>query len=265
MVSAFILKMGLVAGLVVVAARVAERTRPALAALIATLPFSIGPTYVLLALEHDTAFVSAAALKSLPGAAATVVFIVAYAHATIRFRPLSAVLVAFAAWLPAAILGHLIAWSLSGAMAVAVLSVLVGLYLTQPLLRGSIGSAMTRQWYDLPLRALGVAALVGTVTGFSTILGPSGVGVLANFPVIMSSLGLILHLRNGAAAASGMLAHSVGGMAGVMIALFTVHLTVVPVGAAGALSLGLTICILWNLMLYALSRVQRARPSDFSR
>ena len=47
--------------MVVLASVVAEAAGPVLGALAASLPASVGPTHVFLALTHDTAFVSASA------------------------------------------------------------------------------------------------------------------------------------------------------------------------------------------------------------
>ena len=50
---------------VVLASVIAEAAGPVLGALAASLPVSAGPTYVFLALTHDTSFVSASAVGQL--------------------------------------------------------------------------------------------------------------------------------------------------------------------------------------------------------
>src|ERR1700747_542609 len=59
------LKMAVTALFVSVATVIAERLGPTIGALVATLPVSAGPVYVFLALDHDTAFISASAVASL--------------------------------------------------------------------------------------------------------------------------------------------------------------------------------------------------------
>lgn len=258
-------KMVLVATIVVLAAMAAERTRPMVAAMIATLPFSIGATYVLLALEHEPAFLGTSALKGVASACATVVFIAVYALAIPRLRPLPAVLLAYAAWVPAAWVVYVVDWSIAGVSALTIGVIGLSHLATRTLTSQKPGGPATRSWMDVPVRALGVAVLVGGITQLSHQLGPDGVGTLANFPIIMSSLGLIMHLRLGSEAAAGMLANSVWGMMGGCIALLWVHLTAVRLGVVISLATGLAICIVWNLMLLGLSQRHASRLRAFSR
>src|SRR6201987_4562151 len=65
------LRMAVAAAFVVTASFIAERSGPAIGALIATLPISAGPVYVFLALDHDAPFITQGALTSLPINAAT--------------------------------------------------------------------------------------------------------------------------------------------------------------------------------------------------
>ena len=66
------LRMAVAAAFVVSASFIAERSGPAIGALVATLPISAGPAYVFLALDHDAAFIAQGALTSLPINAATI-------------------------------------------------------------------------------------------------------------------------------------------------------------------------------------------------
>src|SRR5215813_15264588 len=65
-------RMAVAAAFVVSASFIAERSGPAIGALVATLPISAGPSYVFLALDHDSAFIAQGALSSLPINAATI-------------------------------------------------------------------------------------------------------------------------------------------------------------------------------------------------
>src|SRR5438270_9806528 len=67
-----LLRMAIAAAFVVSASSIAERSGPAIGALVATLPVSAGPSYVFLALDHDAAFIAQGALSSLPVNAATI-------------------------------------------------------------------------------------------------------------------------------------------------------------------------------------------------
>lgn len=242
--------MGLVAAIVVGAASIAERSRPAVAALVATLPVSIGPTYVLLALDHDAAFLTAAALKSAASVGATMAFIMAYANALTRFGPASALAAAYCAWIPAAWFVHHHAWTVGEVVMFVALTSIAGAIAMRRLRHHQAESSGQRRRWDIPARAAGVVALVGAITALSESLGPSGSGTLANFPVVMTSVTLITHLRLGGLAAAAMLANSTGGMVGVSAALLTVHFAIPVLGAALALLTGLVFCIVWNLGIF---------------
>src|SRR5262245_47338184 len=71
-------RMAIAAGFVVSASVIAERSGPAIGALVATLPISAGPAYAFLALDHDAAFIAQGALASLPINAATIVLGLTY-------------------------------------------------------------------------------------------------------------------------------------------------------------------------------------------
>src|SRR6187549_945286 len=69
-----VLKMAVTAGFVIAAAMVAERAGAAIGAIVATLPIAAGPAYVFVALDHESAFISASAIGSIAAHAATAVF-----------------------------------------------------------------------------------------------------------------------------------------------------------------------------------------------
>lgn len=246
-----LVKMAIVAAIVVLASMLAERTRPAIGALIATLPISLGPTYVLLAMDHDAAFVSEAALKSVPGACTTIGFIVVYSHAVMRWPVVPAALAGYGAWLAGAVIVHLVPWTIASATLCAVLTVFFARRATVEFVDYRLPAGAQKRRWDGLLRVLGVVLLVGTVTGLSHVLGASGVGAVANFPIVMSTMGLLMTLRFGPAAAAAVLSNAVYGMAGVATALMVLHLTMVPLGPPLSLVLGLALCVAWNATLYA--------------
>ena len=71
-------------GVVVLASLAAERVGPFFGGLIATLPVSTGPAYVLLAIDHDDAFVADAALSSVVTNLSMISFLVALVLASPR-------------------------------------------------------------------------------------------------------------------------------------------------------------------------------------
>jgi hypothetical protein len=116
---------------------------------------------------------------------------------------------------------------------------------------------LTRRWYDIPLRAALVAALVATVVTTSNILGARASGTIALFPVVFTSLIVILQPRIGAAATAAVLANGQWGLIGFGAAVVVLHVTALPFGRTAALSLGLATCVTWNLGLWWLGRRRR--------
>src|ERR1051325_6861373 len=80
-----ILRMAVAAAFVVIASMIAERSGPAIGALVATLPVSGGPSYVFLAMDHNDAFIAQSALASVPMNAASVLMSMAYILLVQRF------------------------------------------------------------------------------------------------------------------------------------------------------------------------------------
>ncbi len=104
-------RAGITAIVVVLASVIAEASGPVIGALAASLPVSAGPTYVFLALAHNTSFVSASALGSFAANAATIVFLATYARITIGRTRLAALIPAILAWLLMALLIQSIPWA----------------------------------------------------------------------------------------------------------------------------------------------------------
>src|SRR5258705_3988497 len=96
-----------------------------------------------------------------------------------------------------------------------------------------------------------VALLVGLVVTLSFRIGPGGSGVLAVFPVIYTSIMVILHCRIGGPATAAAVANPVPGLPGFGAALLTPHLTAGPPGSAPALIGALRPSPAWHSLLYA--------------
>lgn len=258
------LKMVVAATFVTVATVSAEKFGPAVGALVATLPVSAGPAYVFLALDHDAAFISAGALTSLALNVATAIYAIVYVLLAQRQPFWICFPVAFATWLTLAFLLGRIQWTTWSAVLLNIVVFPVCFFISRPF-RHVRMRPMKRRWYDFVVRAAMVACLVATVVTLSFHIGPSGTGVLAAFPVIYTSIMVLMHPRVGGPAAAAVLASAVPGLAGFGAAVLTLHLTVVPLGSAAALVLALGVSIVWNLSLYGWQRrsalVPVTRPS----
>jgi hypothetical protein len=243
------LRMAITAAFVVSASVITERSGPVIGALIATLPISAGPSYVFLALDHDAAFIAEGALASLPINVATCFLGLTYVVLAQRHNALVSWGSGAAVWIAIAALSRTIHWSLVGGVAVN----LVAFAICIPLLsrfRHVKMPLITRRWYDIPLRAALVATLVATVVTLSGWVGPGISGIIALFPVVFSSMMLILHPRIGGPATAAVIANGGWGLLGFGMAIAVLHVAALRFGSAAGLILGLTTCVSWNLVLW---------------
>jgi len=248
-------KMAVTALFVTAATLIAERLGATVGALVATLPVSAGPVYVFLALDHDSTFIASSAVASLALNSATAIDLTAYVLLAQRRSMWLSVSLAFVMWLAAVLVLSAVQWT---AWSAAVLNAVVFTacsVIVRPFCRVAMPRTK-RPWYDLVLRAGLVAALVGVVVTLSFKIGPTGSGVLAVFPVIYTSIMLILHRRVGGPATAAVLANAVPALAGFGLALLTLHLAAVPLGSAAALIAALGVSLVWNAGIYAIRRRQ---------
>src|SRR5580704_3896431 len=110
-------RMVVAAAFVVSASFITEHSGPVIGALVATLPISAGPSYVFLALDHDSAFIAQGALSSLPINAATIFLGLTYTLLAQRRSALFSWACAAVVWIAFAIMVRMIHWSLIGGLA----------------------------------------------------------------------------------------------------------------------------------------------------
>jgi len=252
------LRMAVTAAFVVSASVITERSGPVIGALVATLPISAGPSYVFLALDHDAAFIAEGALASLPINAATIFLGLTYVVLAQRQSAIVSCLGAVAVWIMLASVIRTIQWSLAGGL----MANAVAFAICVPLLRRFRNVKMpliTRRWYDIPLRASLVATLVATVVTLSGLVGPKVSGIIALFPVVFTSMMLILHPRIGGRPTAAVIANSGWGLMGLGIAIAVLHVTAPRFGSAVGLGLALMVCVGWNLGLWWNGRRRLAR------
>jgi hypothetical protein len=250
-------RMAVAAAFVVTASIITERSGPVIGALVATLPISAGPSYVFLSLDHDAAFIAQGALASLPINAATMFLGLTYVVLAQRNNVFVSAGGAMAVWVALAALERLVSWSLTGGLIANAFAFAVCL----PLLKRFQHVKMpliTRRWYDIPLRAGMVATLVAFVVTLSRWVGPQVSGTIALVPVVLTSMMLILHPRIGGPATAAVIANGGWGLMGFGVAIAVLHVTVLPLGSAIALSLALATCVAWNLVLWRVGRRKAA-------
>jgi hypothetical protein len=111
-----------------------------------------------------------------------------------------------------------------------------------------------RPWYDIPLRASLVVAVNALVLVLSHTAGPALTGAFAVFPVVFTSLLLILHPRVGAAPTAAVLANGIFGLIGFAAALLALHYAAIPFGTPLALLFALLVALAWNLLVLTMRR-----------
>jgi len=245
--------MAATAVVVVAASLVAERVGALIGAMVATLPIAAGPAYILLSLDHDAQFIADSTVASLAVHAATGLFGTAYVLAAQRCSFSLTIAIAVGTWLAGALIIRSTAWSLAGAIALCAVTYGICVPLVQRYLHVRV-PAIARHWFDIPFRALLVAALVGAVVAVGANVGPKLTGILAVFPIVMVSLMLILHPRIGGAATAAIIANTMWGLVGFALSVLTLHLAVVPLGAPLALALALLVAVATNVTIFLVRR-----------
>jgi len=254
---AFVSKIVLTAAIVVGAATATERAGPLLGALIVTLPISAGPSYFFLALQHAPDFVAASALGSLAVNALNGIFGLIYAALAQRRGLLVSLATALAVWAILAAALRAVEWTLLRAILLNVVVYAACLPLAARF-RHAAMPIYRRRWYDAPLRALLVCTIVAAVLALSARVGPTTTGILATAPIVMTSMGLILHPRVGGKVAAAVIANGLTGLVGFGVSLLVLYAAALHFGNAVALALWLLSSMSWNLSLWALWRRRRA-------
>jgi len=253
-------KMAATAAVVVAASVIAERVGALIGALIATLPLATGPSYILLAVDHDASFIADSTIVSLAVHAPTGLLCVVYAFAAQRLPCVAAFAVSAAAWIAGVVIVREVSWSLAGVLALNAATYGLGVPLVDRFTHVRM-PAIARRWFDVPLRALLVAALVGAVVIAGSRSGPRLTGVLAVFPIVLMSLIVILHPRIGGKAAAAVIANIMTGLIGFGLCVVALHVAVVPLGAPAALVIALAVALLANTTIFLLRRGGSPRPA----
>jgi hypothetical protein len=161
------------------------------------------------------------------------------------------------AWIAAAVPISAVAWTPVMAFLLNVVVYGAGILITRPAARTILArSAVVARPrpLDLVVRAAAVALFVTGVLALSAVLGPARTGVIAAYPLTLTSTFVILHRRVGGAAMARLAGITVRGVFGFGLTLLTVHLMVRPFGAAAALAGALLVSLVYSAGLLALQR-----------
>jgi hypothetical protein len=248
-----IVKMAVTAAFVVAATVTAERAGPLVGGLVAALPLGVGPVYVFLALDHGAQFIAQSLVNSLAINMVNVMFSLSYAWLAQKRSLAVSLSLALLLWFALAWVVREIPWTVAAAAPANVVIISTCVALARPLRHVRVPPVRT-YWYDLALRAVLVAALVGIVVSLSFRIGPAASGILAVFPVMLIAIILILHRRVGGPPTAAIMANAVLGLVGFALACVVLHFTAEPFGAAIGLSLALATAVAWSLSVLTARR-----------
>lgn len=243
--------MAIGASVVIAATIAAERAGPLIGALIATLPVSAGPSYFFLAFEQDAAFFSQSALGSLLLNASTAIYATTYVLLSQRNPFIICVPAAMIAWLGSFFLFSNFVRGGSAALLLNAIVFATCFYLVRRY-RDVRMPKIKLRWYDFAFRAGLVGTLIGVILLLNTVMGPIMTGALAAFPIVFTSMMLILHHRYGGPACAAVMANGITGLIGFGIAAYVLHMSVLVLGVPLALTIALCITVAWNLGVFAL-------------
>lgn len=239
------------ATVVVSATTMAEKSGPLVAGLIIAMPVSVGPTYVMLALTAAPDFVATSALGSVAANGAVAVFGTAYILLARRLSMPLALVLALATCFAAA-------WAVQRAssdgwtlVAISTAALVAGSVLTRSAAAGRKLLAGAKRWYDLPLRASFVGVFAGTLVTLCHLIGAEWTGLLAAFPLVLTTSIILMHPRVGSAATSAAIATAIQGMVAYPLGFQLVHLFSVSWGPWWALLAGLSAVVAWAALVYA--------------
>ena len=252
-----IVKMVATAAVVVAASVVAERSGPFIGAMVAALPTAAGAAYVILAIEHPASFIAGSAIGSIAANAAVVIFAFTYAVLAQRGGLITSLGGALLVWLACAALLRTVDWTVPS---VLLLSVVVFGVLVPASARYRIDTSVKVKSgaSDIAWRALAVAVCVVAVTAASHSIGSFASGIFALFPVVISSVLVIIQLRLGGPAAASVAAHVGEPLIGLSLGFLAVHYLAEPAGVWWAFGVGVAVCFAWSGVLWLLR--QRRRP-----
>jgi len=168
------------------------------------------------------------------------------------------------AWLLTVLAIHAIDWSLGGAILLNLLMIVPAHWLDAPgcpSARPSRG-ALSRRWFELPMRAALVGVVVATVVTASHALGPTVTAwrrsSLSRSPASPSCVA-----APGGAASAAVMAGRDPCNAGFGLSLLVLHLAAEPLGAWSALAAMIATSLLWSVGMLVW-RPARGQPTTLA-
>ena len=204
------------------------------------IPFTSGPITLFLFLDHGPAFATNAALGSMLGIFATIAWAVMYI--ALARRGLSLLTCVLAGLGVFALVGTAVHELPAAPLPLYVALVVVLLLAIRSVPPSATHDVIRLPVWDLPARMILATALVLTITGSATVLGPRIAGLLATVPLYASILAGFGHTLAGPRAAIDVWRGLLFGLFGfgafyLMLALFLEPLGIAAFGLAVAAAL----------------------------
>jgi hypothetical protein len=258
-----LLKAALAAGIVVVATIAVERAGPFWGALIAALPIAATPAYIVIALEHPPEFIVESLLGSLSSNAAVFILLTAMALLATRLTKAMAFLATMLIWFVTVLAIQQVTWSAATSFLLNFAACAVGLAITRTRVSRSVTIVRDKlRTWEILLRAGLVAGLIAAISLIGEVIGPSATGLLAVFPVVYTSMSIILLIRHGGKATAAMMANSFVPLMGFTVAVLTAHLAVRALGVWPGLAIGLVTSCVCSALLGTWRHVNLRIASD---
>lgn len=246
------LKVTLVPLLMLGITHAGQRWGAAVAGWLSGFPVIAGPVLLFVALDHGTAFASAATLATLANTPANIAFGLSYSWLATRLPWFACLPLGIAVFFLATNTLLLLPTLLPVALAVTASVLLVAPRLFPHQHTAPLHRVTTRSEIALRMLAGGIVAFA--ISWFAQVLGPRWAGSLSVFPVLGSILATFTHYQCGAAGA----AHLLRGQAIGLIAFSAFCLTLLatlPYGVPISFSAGLlAACAVQRLSLAIIRR-----------
>ncbi|MGF1648946.1 MAG: hypothetical protein ACFCUN_00685 [Hyphomicrobiaceae bacterium] len=195
MTTLFILKLTVTPLLVAVMSLIARRWGATVGGLIMGLPWMTGPVLFFLTYEKGLDWCAQASLGAVVAAIAIAGFLLGYAAIGRQTNPIVGWIGGFLGFATAGSAALQVPWTLELAIVAGTLVLLA----TWRLLPRPRTDEMPRPlpWWDILMRMVVSGLMVLLLSAIAEIAGPTTSGLIASFPVILTSVGLFIHYRWG--------------------------------------------------------------------
>lgn len=247
-----ILKLTVTPVLVAAMSLVARRFGPTIGGIIMGLPWMTGPILFFLGLERGDAYLADTARGVLMAVPAIGAYALAYAAVARRagWAPsLAAATLAFFGT------GWLISHLPFTPSAIALLAVATLLATRQAIAQPRMPlGPLFLPWWDIPARMAATGALVGGITIAADFLGPTLLGIVSSFPVIMTVLTTFSHYRWGTDTAMVLLRSVMLSLVGFVGFFLVVSVLAPTLGLVPSFLAATAACVGFSVMLLIYNR-----------